>query len=265
MLAGALLEGGVLARTVSRRHIWIAPRRRAHPAARVVMTQAIAMAAGAVLMGSTTVVDNAMAAMLPPGSVATLNYGSRFVMFFLAFSTGALSTAILPQFAALAGRSDWAAVRDVLRTCIGWIVVVTIPLTVVLVAVSVPITRIMFERGAFTPDTTLVVARVQALYLLQVPFYLTGMVLVRLISALQSNHLLAWGAALNLVVNVAGNYVFMQWLGVSGIALSTTVVYIVSCVFLALMASRLMKRAAAGAPRTSGGWSRTGEESGPCG
>jgi putative peptidoglycan lipid II flippase len=100
----------------------------------------------------------------------------------------------------------------------------------------------MFERGAFTPEATSLVARVQILYLVQVPFDIVSIVLVRLISAFTSNHLLAWGAAINLVVNVVLNWLFMRWIGVSGIALSTTFVYIVSCGFLALMSWRLMKQ-----------------------
>jgi putative peptidoglycan lipid II flippase len=243
MVFGALVEGGLLAYAISRRRVWVAPRwRHAHPAVRVVIRQSITMAAGSVLMGSTAVVDNAMAAMLPPGSVATLNYGNRFVLFLLAFCAGALSTAILPQFSALVARSDWAGLREVLRSCLRWILVATVPLTAILIAFSLPLTRLMFERGAFTPETTSLVARVQVLYLIQVPFYMVSIILVRLISAFKSNHLLAWGAAINLAVNVGLNWLFMRWIGVSGIALSTTFVYIVSCGFLALMSWRLMKQ-----------------------
>lgn len=242
MVFGALVEAGLLAHAISRRRIWVAPRwTRVHPAVRVVLRQSLAMAAGSVLMGSTVVVDNAMAAMLPAGSVATLNYGNRFVLFLLAFCAGALSTAILPQFSALVARSDWTGLRNVLRSCLRWILIATVPLTALLIAFSLPLTRLMFERGAFTAEATSLVARVQILYLVQVPFYIIGIVLVRLISAFKSNHLLAWGAAINLVVNVVLNWLFMRWIGVSGIALSTTFVYIVSCGFLALMSWRLMK------------------------
>ena len=123
--------------------------------------------------------------------------GNRFVLFLLAFCAGALSTAILPQFSALVARSDWAGLREVLRSCLRWIVTATVPLTLILIALSLPLTRLMFERGAFTPETTAMVAGVQVLYLIQVPFYLISIVLVRLISAFKSNHLLAWGDSMH--------------------------------------------------------------------
>jgi putative peptidoglycan lipid II flippase len=244
MLAGAAVEGGLLLYAIARRRIWMNPRgRAAHPAVRIILKQSVTMAAGAILMGSTTVVDNAMAAMLDPGSVALLNYGSRFVLFVLAFSAGAVSTAILPEFSALVARADWPGVRRVLRSCIQWIAAITVPITAALIVFAVPMVRLMFERGAFTAEATTLVARIQILYALQVPFYLVSIVLVRLISAFRSNHLLAWGSAINVAVNVVLNYILMRPLGVSGIALSTTLVYVVSCGFLAWMALRLMNKA----------------------
>jgi putative peptidoglycan lipid II flippase len=48
------------------------------------------------------------------------------------------------------------------------------------------------------------------------------------------------------VVNVALNYAFMQWLGVRGIAVSTTLVYVVSFCYLSIVLSRLLKKAMAG-------------------
>jgi putative peptidoglycan lipid II flippase len=45
-------------------------------------------------------------------------------------------------------------------------------------------------------------------------------------------------AAINLIVNVAGNLVLMRWLGVKGIALSTSVVYMVSMTMILWLVHR---------------------------
>jgi putative peptidoglycan lipid II flippase len=82
---------------------------------------------------------------------------------------------------------------------------------------------------------------VQAAYLLQVPGHLLGILYVRLISALQANRLLMVGSAINLVVNIGLNLVFMRRYGVAGIALSTAAVYGVSCVYLAFVAHRQLR------------------------
>ena len=93
MVAGALLETVVLVGRVRRSELWVRPRwRRVHPATRGVLKQFVTMAAGALLMSSTGVVDLSMAAMLDPGSVATLNYANRLVLFMLGFASAAMST-----------------------------------------------------------------------------------------------------------------------------------------------------------------------------
>jgi putative peptidoglycan lipid II flippase len=247
MVLGGLIEAGVLARRIRRQGLWVIPRwRRVHPETGAVMKQFIPMAVGAFLMSSTGVVDLSMAAMLGPGSVATLNYANRLVMFLLGFCSAAMSTVLLPHFSGMVARHDWVAVRDTVRMYLRWIALTTVPFTAVLIWLSVPITRLMFERGAFGAEATLVVGGTQALFLIQMPFYLMSIVLVRLISSLKANHLLMWGSAISVVVNIALNYAFMQWLGVRGIALSTTVVYVVSFCFLSIVLSRLLKNATAG-------------------
>ena len=91
----------------------------------------------------------------------------------------------------------------------------------------------MYElHGAFSATDTLLVSRVQALLALQMPFYVFGILGVRLVSALKENSTLMVLGLVNAVVNVVFNYVFMKSMGVAGIALSTSFVYLFSCSML---------------------------------
>lgn len=118
----------------------------------------------------------------------------------------------------------------------------TVPLTLGLLYFSEPLVRVLFERGAFTAADTHLVAKVQTLFLLHIPFYTLSILLVRLISSLQANHLLMWGAVISLVINIVLNYVLGLWLGVAGIALSTSVVYLVSFCYLFCVTMLIMSR-----------------------
>jgi putative peptidoglycan lipid II flippase len=51
-----------------------------------------------------------------------------------------------------------------------------------------------------------------------------------------------WGCVINFMVNLILNYVLMRWLQVTGIALSTAVVYLVSVIYLAMMLQRELKQ-----------------------
>jgi len=64
---------------------------------------------------------------------------------------------------------------------------------------------------------------------------------VRVLVAMSKNHLLTLMSVINLVVNVIGNIVFMRWLGVSGIALSTSVVYMVSMTMILIFVAKTLR------------------------
>jgi putative peptidoglycan lipid II flippase len=201
------------------------------------------MLAGAFLMGSTSFVGQSMAAMLGPGRVSALSYGSKMTTLILGVGALSVSTAVLPQFSRMVAVKDWTGVRHTLIVYARLIVLITLPLTVFLIYFSEPLVHVLFQRGAFTEADTQLVARVQNLYLLQIPVFVLSMLLVRLISALQANRILMWGAAINLVVNIVFNYVLMKWMDVEGIALATSLMYLVSTGFLVLMVFRLMDEA----------------------
>jgi putative peptidoglycan lipid II flippase len=244
VIAGAALEGLVLARGLRRQGISVIPRWHGFtPATKQVIRQYAPMILAGCFMSSTGLVDQSMAAMLSPGSVSILNYGNKVSSVVLGLGSIALSTAILPQFSRMVAAGDWSGVRNTLKTYTRLTLLATIPVTVLLAVLSRFLVSLLFQHGAFTESNTIDVASVQSLYILQLPFYVTGMLFVRLISALKANHVLMWGATISFSLNITLDYVFMKWLGVGGIALSTSVVYLASFCFLGFMSTRVLRRA----------------------
>ncbi len=200
---------------------------------RQVANQYAPMIAGAFLMCSSGPVDQSMAAMLLPGSVATLNYGNRVIISLLSLIATALSTAVVPYFSKMVACEDWSELRHTFNHYMQLIFIVTVPLMGVLVIFSEPIVKIFFQRGSFTVQDTHAVAQLQALYALQVPFYVGDILGVGLIKSIRFSQILIWICGLNLVVNFILDYLFIKWIGIKGIALSTSCVYLFSflCVF----------------------------------
>jgi putative peptidoglycan lipid II flippase len=233
---GYLLHLALLVWKLKRQGIILLPRWYGlEPNTRKVIRQYLPMVAGSIIMGSTVLVDQAMAAMLEPGSVAILNYGNRVVALFIGVGTFALGTAVLPYFSKMVALGDWGGIRRSFKLYSYLILLVTVPLTILAYMFSRPLVQLLFEGGRFTSADTVAVSRVQAMYLLQVPFYSLGILCVRLISSLQANHILMWGTVINVAVNIVLDLVLMRIFGVAGIALSTSLVYAVSCGFLITM------------------------------
>jgi putative peptidoglycan lipid II flippase len=246
-VTGALLEAGLLGWWLAQQGVSALPHwHGTTPAIKEVWNQYVPVVAGLFLMGSTTLISQSMATMLGPGSVSALAYGSKITALALGVVSVAISTAVLPHFSRMVALADWDGVRHTLLTYARLIVLITLPLTLVLIYFSEPLVRVLFQRGAFTGADTQLVAWVQTLHLLQVPVFALGILTVKLISALKANRLLMWGAGINLVFNIVCNYVLMKWLGVAGIALSTSLMYLVSCCYLLFVSLRLLKSVSVG-------------------
>ncbi len=207
-----------------------------------VLRQYFPMIVGTFLMGSTLFVDQAMAAAIGSGSVSALHYGSKVVLFIAGLSSIALGTSIFPHFSKMVALEDWKSIRHTLKTYARLILLVTVPLTSVLIYFSQGIIQIVFERGAFTSLDTRLVGEIQVFYLLQIPFYLIGIMGVRLLSALSKNQVLMVIGGINLLVNIVGNYICIQYLGVAGIGLSTSIVYLVSMILIYFALKRQLEK-----------------------
>jgi putative peptidoglycan lipid II flippase len=85
-----------------------------------------------------------------------------------------------------------------------------------------------------------VVSRVLICYSLQIPFFVGSMLLVRFLSAMRRNDLLMYASAVNLVLDVVLNLVLMRKWGIAGIALSTSLVFLGSFLFVAICSLRLL-------------------------
>jgi len=249
MAAGFVLQLCLLGRALAAQGMSLRPAWHGfQPPLRQVVSQYVPLAAGATIWTGSVLVDQAMAAALPRGSVAAFNYGSYIVIGVTTIGTVALGTAVLPYFSSMVAAGEWTRLRHSLKVYTRLIVAVTVPLTLLIFAFSQQLVGLAFQRGVFSHADTVAVSHVQALFVLQVPFFALTILYVRLIAALQSNYISLWGAALGVVLNFVLDYALMQILGVTGIALATSLVYLVLCGFLFIMLRRRLDLAEGRAP-----------------
>ena len=207
-----------------------------------VIQQFSPMIAGIFLIGSAQLVDQMFAASMPAGNVAVLNYGNKVVSFPLQIAATAIGTSFLPYFSSMIANNDWRVARQLLNRYLKLIFLFTIPVTFFFVVFSEPLVRLLLQRGAFTAADTKIVANVQALGALQIPFYLGVILIVRLLSALKANHILMWMSFVNIIVNIIADYILMKIYGVAGISFSTSIVYFVSFSMLLLSVSAIFAK-----------------------
>jgi len=187
-------------------------------------------------------VDQAMAASLPAGSVSALAYANRFVSVVLTLLAGAIATAVTPYFSAMIVAADWAACRRTLRTWVRIAAMVSAPIAILLIAASHTLVRIVFQRGAFGPRDAAAVAPVLAMYALQIPFFVSSRVYYRFLVAMRRTDLILYCGLINLALDIVLNLLLMRWLGVAGIALATSLWTVSTFLFLGYWTRRLLPR-----------------------
>lgn len=206
---------------------------------RVMTRQYMPKVTSGFLTGINPFVDQFFAAQLVVGSVAAINYGTKIPAFMVGILMLALGNVLLPHFARLITEDLIRAKKQLFRILKN-IFIFTPVVTIVLILVSDDIIRILFERKEFTSDDTFVVANIQRITLIYVPFYLCTLVCVKFLTAANRNKFMAWTSLWNLILNLMLNIIFIRYFGVYGLVLSTTIVYIV-CSFIYIAYSNRIK------------------------
>jgi putative peptidoglycan lipid II flippase len=234
-LAGQALETLALGLALARAGVRLRPRwplrSRPAPALAALGREYGAMLAASLIMGGSLIIDQAMAASLDAGSVAAIGYASKLVSAVLHLATLALGSAVAPFYASLA-ETDAPGLGRRMRRHLLWVLGMSLPATLLLIALSEPLARLMFERGAFTPADTARVAWIQAAYFAQLPAFAAGVLLVRLAAALAEARLILAMAALSLTAKLALNTALMPSWGAFGIATATLPTAALSAGFL---------------------------------
>lgn len=189
--------------------------------------------------------DQVLASWLPVGSVAALTWASRFSAVLMAILGGAIGTALTPYLTQSIAARDWSGCRRILRRYTLLSAAIALPLAAILVVASRPIIALAFQHGAFRAQDTTLVAFVQSMFALQIPFFVVSRVFYRFLLAMRRSSLVLACGVLNLILDIILNLVLMRLMGVAGIALATSLWMISTFIFLAFLARRILRQSAA--------------------
>lgn len=131
----------------------------------------------------------------------------------------AVATVLFPTLARAAARGDMDSFRDTVARGLRQINFLLLPAAAVSIVLAEPIVRLLFERGAFDPDETTVVASALAAFSIGLTFNGMMLMLNRGFFSLQSPWIPTTVALANLILNTALYAAFYR-LGAWGIPLA---------------------------------------------
>jgi putative peptidoglycan lipid II flippase len=213
------------------------------PAVRQVFKLMVPVTLGLGLINVNAVIDTFFAARYIDASLAPTAIQKAFLVYMLPqgmFSV-AIATVLFPTLSRLASRGDLAGFAETVGRGLRQITFLLAPAAVVSAVLAEPIIRILYQRGAWHPSQTPVVAGALAAFSAGLVFNGAMLMLNRAFFSLQSNWVPTIVALANLVLNAVLDAAFYRF-GTWGIPLATAVCNVVSTIALVVLLRRRIGR-----------------------
>lgn len=233
------------------RKLGLLPRfrfKRAHEGVKRVLRLMLPVMFGSSVAQINLLIDTVIASFLVTGSVSWLYYSDRLVEFPLGVFGVALATVILPRLSQQHAQASPEAFSRTLDWGLRWVVVISVPATIGLMTLAVPLMATLFHYGQFKLHDVVMASYSLTTYSLG----LAGFILVKILASgfysRQDTRTPVRFAVVALVANLLMNLIFVWPLAHAGLALATSLA--------ALLNAALLYRALrqSGAYRPEPGW-----------
>jgi putative peptidoglycan lipid II flippase len=208
--------------------------RRMQPILSRATSQYFSMLAGTLTLMLMEVVDTIFAAMQGAGTVAAINYAGKLSLLVLGFVATALATAVVPHYARLRASASFADQMHFVRFGETITVAGGALLALLIASLSTELVTLVFNRGQFGAQDVAVVSKLNALYALQAPAFLAGIVYGRLLLVEGHSRELFVGAVLSVVCAIAANLMLAPLIDSAAIPVAAVIAYVVSAFWLRL-------------------------------
>jgi putative peptidoglycan lipid II flippase len=182
---------------------------------------------GELLVALHVIADKGTAGLLPPGSVATLEFASRARVIPQTILEGTLVMVAFSTWSRLRAEGQEEQGRAQMAQSLRWTIAIAAPVLAGMFVGRHILTALLFQRGEFGVEDAARTASLLAWYLPGVLPTLLATLAMKALVVEKNLALIAWMGLGSLVLKVGCNLALVQWLGLEGLALSSTVVSLV--------------------------------------
>jgi putative peptidoglycan lipid II flippase len=184
-------------------------------------------------------IDNAFASGIV-GAASAMQYSGMLIQAPLGIISNVILSSLLPEFSRLTDPSNWNQLKDRIRQGLILSGIAMMPLSAIMIALSLPIVQTVYQSGAFKTKDSLLVSSILIASSLGMSIFLSRDVLVRVFYALGDGSTPFKISMVNIFFNLLFDYLFWKPFGAAGITLSTVCINLISfAVMLFLLDRRL--------------------------
>lgn len=209
-----------------------------HPALREMRGLVLGSIVSTAVVPINAFIARAMASSLPEGSISALAYAFRVFILPVSLFAVPVYTVLLTDLSTAQHQGARERFKEQAAAGLSLLFAVALPATAIVIALAAPITRLLYERGQFTAQDTVMTSQALMAYGVGILAYGASQVMVRLFNATKDTSTPAWVGAGSIALSAVGNWFFMSIWGHWGIALVTSVVSFVNTIVLYLIFRR---------------------------
>ncbi|MBW7843563.1 MAG: polysaccharide biosynthesis C-terminal domain-containing protein [Ignavibacterium sp.] len=174
-----------------------------------------------------TIIDRIFFAELPDGGVASINYAQSLFLFPISIFTFALSTVIFPKISKAFSKKNLFEVNEILSRSSRVTVLIFTPIALIYLFYSTPLIKLIFERGKFSNEGTLLTSEALGVFAISLVFYALYSILNKVFYSANLSKLLLILTIIGICLKYLLNYQLVGYFEQAGLALSTSITYII--------------------------------------
>lgn len=238
-LIGGMLQLLIQVPALRRSGYRFAPRLQVdHPGLRRILLLMLPATLGVSATQINIFVNTIFASSLVQGSLSWLSYAFRLVQLPIGIFGVAFSIAVMPVLGRLAAQKDLLGLQQTFSSSLVMVLSLTIPATAGLILLAEPIIRLIFERGAFDPATTVRTAEALTCYAYGLFAYSGVKIMVPVFYALGSTRYPVIGSFIGVAANIIIITLTIDVFQHKAIALSTSCAIALNFLFLGIVLYR---------------------------
>jgi putative peptidoglycan lipid II flippase len=171
-------------------------------------------------------------------AVSAMGYAGLLVQTPLGILSNVILVPLMPVFSRLAAPENWAELKTRIRQGLLMTAITMLPLSALMIALALPISRVVYERYAFKAEDSYFTATVLIAYSIGMFVYLGRDVLVRVFYALGDGDTPFRISVINIFLNAVLDFLFVKPLGAPGLILATVCVNLISMIMLLWILNR---------------------------
>jgi putative peptidoglycan lipid II flippase len=166
-------------------------------------------------------INSVFGSLVSSGAPRAIDNAFRIYMLPQGIFSVAVATVLFPTLSRLAARHDVGAMRRTVGNGMRQINLLLIPSAALMAVLALPITRLVYQRGEFTGQSTQLVSTALFWFSFSLPFAGLNLLLTRTFFALQRPWIPTKLAAMNMVVDAIVSIALYKPLGITGLVLGT--------------------------------------------